>query len=60
MPPRLTMPWPSIYSALKISGHTNSKITETMIETMPVTMATQRLPLKNASQSGSLVFLNLL
>ena len=30
------------------------------METTPVTIATQRLPLKNAIQSGSFVFLNLL
>ena len=34
-------------------GHTNSRTTETRMETRPVTIATQRLPLKNASQSGS-------
>ena len=31
-------------------GHTNSRTTDTAMETRPVTMATQRLPLKNASQ----------
>ena len=41
-------------------GQTNSRTTETTMETTAVTIATLRLPLKNASQSGSWVFLNLL
>ena len=35
----------------------SSRTTETRMETRPVTIATQRLPLKNASQSGSFAFL---
>ena len=54
------MPLPRATRALKISGQTNSRITDITMDTMPVTMATQRLPLKKASQSGIWVFLNLL
>ena len=38
-------------------GQTNSRTTDTTMETRPVTIATQRLPLKNASQSGSFALL---
>ena len=42
-------------SAPNTTSHTNNRIADTTIDTTPDTMATQRLPLKNASQSGSFV-----
>ena len=58
--PMPLMPLPMATSTPKITGQTNSRIAETTMETTPVTMATERLPEKKASTSGSLVPLNLL
>ena len=57
MPSMPMMASPTETSAPKMIGQTNSRTTDTTMETRPVTIATQRLPLKNASQSGSLAFL---
>ena len=59
-PLMLAMPLPRATRAPKMTGQTNSRITETTIDTRPVAIATKRLPEKNASQSGILVSLNLL
>ena len=60
MPSMPAMPLPRATSAPKISGQTNSRTTDATMEIRPVAIATKRLPEKNASQSGSWVFLNLL